>query len=97
MATINFDQLWYQEDNSFAEIIPQLTLKQPTKQRKTNAFKDWAEMLGDQIGEFKINTKRKMIEDMAGESVMPVLPTFIGAPEAFVLQEIYAHLDMEGA
>lgn len=96
MATLNFDQLWYAEDNNFSEVIPQMSNKTTPKARKTNPVKDWAEFLGNQIGEFKINTKRKMIEDVTGESVMPILPTFIGAPEAFVLQEIYAHLDMEG-
>lgn len=86
------EQLWFIEDQftTFEDISFKLPINK--KIRKSNPIQDWADSLGNQIGSFNINLKRKMIEDPMGESVMPILPQFIGAPEELVLQEIYAHL-----
>lgn len=86
------DQLWFIEDqfNTFEDV--KLKLPNNKKIKKPNPIQDWADSLGNQIGSFNINLKRKMIEDQMGESIMPILPQFIGAPEALILQEIYAHL-----
>jgi hypothetical protein len=86
------EQLWFIEDqfNVFEDI--KLNISKNKKIKKVNPMQDWADGLGNQIGEFNINLKRRMIEDPMGESVMPIFPHFIGAPEELVLKEIYAHL-----
>lgn len=86
------DQLWFIEDpfNAFEDV--RLKLPNHKKIKKPNPIQDWADNLGNKVGEFNINSKRKMIEDYMGVSIMPILPQFIGAPEEFILQEIYAHL-----
>lgn len=86
------DQLWFIEDqfNTFEDVKLKMTKK--SRQIKVNPIQAWTEDLGNQIGEFRINLKRRMIEDPMGESVMPIFPHFIGQPEELVLQEIYAHL-----
>jgi hypothetical protein len=90
--TTMVDQLWFIEDqfNHFEDF--ELKIPKRSKTKLSNPIKEWAEELGNQIGEFSINPKRRMIEDLMGESVMPILPHFIGSPEELVLQEIYAHL-----
>lgn len=95
MATLNFDQLWYNED-PIEDNIPSFDVKpkKPVK-KNPNPIRDWADALGNRIGDFEIKPHRKMIVDVCGEYVMPILPTFIGAPESMILQEIYAHLNME--
>lgn len=95
MTAINFDQLWYVEDQS-EDALPSFDVKpkKPVK-KNSNPIQDWANALGHRIGDFEIKPHRQMIVDMTGEYVMPILPAFIGAPEALVLQEIYAHLNME--
>jgi hypothetical protein len=88
------EQLWFIEDQFNTNETVELKIpKQSKTSKKTNPIKEWAEELGNQIGEFSINPKRRMIEDPMGESVMPILPHFIGSPEELVLQEIYAHLE----
>jgi len=86
------EQLWFIEDqfNTFEDV--KLKISNTTKIKKTNPIKDWADELGNQIGDFNINLKRRMIEDPMGESIMPIFPHFIGASEELVLREIYAHL-----
>ena len=86
------EQLWFVEDqfNIYEDV--KLKITQHPKSKKENQLKDWADTFGCQIGEFKINTQRKMIEDPMGLKVMPIMPHFIGASEELILQEIYAHL-----
>lgn len=86
------EQLWFIEDqfNTFEDVKLKLPINKKIK--KTNPIQDWADSLGNQIGEFNINLKRRMIEDPMGISIMPILPHFIGASEECILQEIYAHL-----
>lgn len=86
------DQLWFIEDqfNAFENV--ELKMPKNSKHIKINPIQIWTEDMGNQIGEFHINLKRRMIEDPMGESVMPIFPHFIGASEELVLQEIYAHL-----
>jgi hypothetical protein len=86
------EQLWFIEDqfNTFEDV--KLKMPKNKKIKKPNPIQDWADNLGNQVGEFNINLKRRMIEDQMGEAVMPIFPHFIGTPEELVLQEIYAHL-----
>lgn len=86
------DQLWFIEDQFNTNESVKLKTTTTKKRKTINPIQTWAEDLGNQIGEFKINPQRHMIEDALGESVMPIFPHFIGAPEALILQEIYAHL-----
>jgi hypothetical protein len=86
------DQLWFIEDQFNTNEMVKLKTPTAKKCNRANPVQTWAEDLGNQIGEFNINPKRRMIEDALGESVMPIFPHFIGAPEALILQEIYAHL-----
>lgn len=86
------DQLWFIEDQFNTSEMVELKIPTTKKCNYANPIKQWAEESGNQIGEFNINPQRRMIEDALGESVMPILPHFIGAPEVLILQEIYAHL-----
>ena len=86
------EQLWFIEDqfNTFEDV--KLKMPKNKKIKKPNPIQEWADSLGNQIGDFNINLKRRMIEDPMGVAIMPIFPHFIGTPEEFILQEIYTCL-----